>query len=448
MASDFRLTLADQAGYSKIWQGLPGPALLFITGWSRGGFDESNPDIFPVDPRLGTDDQWKQVFQAASDAGHLCMPYLNHTFWNTNSETVKSMDPMEFAAYRADGKPLLEKYGNEKKPHAGYATCPYAPATKARIARVFAELSQKMPVDLVWEDQIGARFSPDYNPHSPNPLWHAQGWLEHTRTYAKLGLMTEFGYDRMAETHVGFQGNYLLAQQQNWGDFGPKYWGEDTWRIWPVTSIMARDKVMFYNAPDNPSVSKPVLTWSLAMGQMLSWALTGNHFRDPWHFTADAFQRHVIARFADEPMQDFAVLANNITRSSFGGYTVWANESSAQDWQAPDGPRLAPGGCWVTDREGRLSAGIFTAFNGQPLTNGDHYLIVETRANGITVRHPQGPDTPLTLKTAKPVQRVQAQFDQGTCEVPFRRVDGRVSLDINSKLQGQDVRSYELSFGE
>jgi hypothetical protein len=79
------------------------------------------------------------------------MPYLNHTFWNTNSETVKSMDPREFASYRADGKPLLEKYGNEKKPHAGYATCPYAPGTKERIARVFEELSQKMPVDLVWE---------------------------------------------------------------------------------------------------------------------------------------------------------------------------------------------------------------------------------------------------------------------------------------------------------
>jgi len=448
MVSDFRLTLADQAGYSKIWKGLPGPALLFITGWSRGGFDESNPDIFPVDPRLGTDDQWKRVFQSASAAGHLNMPYLNHTFWNVDSETVKSMDPKDFASYRANGKPLLEKYGNEKKPHSGYATCPYAPATKARIAHLFEELSQKMPVDLVWEDQIGARFSPDYNPHSPNPLWHAQGWLEHTRTYAKLGLMTEFGYDRMVETHVGFQGNYLLAEQQHWGDFGPKYWGEDTWRIWPVTSIMARDKVMFYNAPDNPCVSKPVLTWSLAMGQMLSWALTGNHFRDPWHFTADAFQRHVVARFADEPLQDFVVLPDNITRSSFGAYTVWANESTTQDWQAPDGPQLAPSGCWVTDRQGRLSAGIFTAFNGRPLTTGDHYLIVETRANGITVRHPLGPDTPLTLNTAKPVQSVTAQFDQGTFELPFRMENGQVYLDINSKLQGQDVRSYELSFGE
>jgi hypothetical protein len=73
---------------------------------------------------------------------------------------------------------------------------------------------------------------------------------------------------------------------------------------------------------------------------------------------------------------------------------------------------------------------------------------VETRANGITVRHPLGPDTPLTLKTAKPVQRVQAQFDQGTFEVPFRMENGQVYLHINSKLQGQDVRSYELYFGE
>ena len=182
------------------------------------------------------------------------------------------------------------------------------------------------------------------------------------------------------------------------------------------------------------------------MGQMLSWALTGNQFRTPWHFTADAFQRHVVARFADQPLQDFAVLPGNITRSDFGDYTVWANESTTQDWQAPGGPKLAAGGCWVTERQGRLSAGIFTAFNGQPLTAGDHYLIVEARDKGFTVRHLQGPDTPLSLKTAKPVRSVTAQFDQGKSEVPFRMENGQVHLDINSKLQGQDVRSYELSF--
>jgi hypothetical protein len=446
MLNDFGLTLADQAGFSRVWHGLPGPALLFITGWSRGGFDESNPDIFPVDPKLGTDDQWKQVFQSANAAGHLNMPYLNPTFWNVNSETVKSMDPKKFAAYRADGKPLLEHYGDEKNPHAGYATCPYAPTTQTRIARVFKELSEKMPVDLAWEDQVGSRHLADYSPNSPNPMWTAQGWLAHTRTYAKLGLMTEFGDDRMVETHVGFQGNYLLAEQQHREDFGPKYWGDDTWRIWPVVPMMARDKVMFYNAPDNECISKPVLTWSLAMGQMLSWNLKGNHFRDPWHFTADAFQRHVMARYADVPLMDFAVLPDHITRSHFCDYTVWANESPDQDWQAPDGPRLAAGGCWVTERHGLLSAGIFTAFNGQPLTAGDHYLIVETRADGIMVRHPQGPDTPLILKTAKPVKSVKARFDQGNSEVPFRMENGQVSLEIKATLLGKDVRSYELSF--
>jgi len=184
------------------------------------------------------------------------------------------------------------------------------------------------------------------------------------------------------------------------------------------------------------------------MGQMLSWALTANQFRTPWHFTADAFQRHVVARYADQRLQDFAVLPDGITRSNFGDYTVWANESPDQEWQAPAGPRLAPGGCWVTDHQGRLSAGIFTAFNGQPLTAGEHYLIVETRDDGLTVRHLQGPDTPLILKTSKPVRSVTAQLDQEKVEVPFRMENGQVSLDITSKLQGKDVRSYELSFAE
>ena len=142
------------------------------------------------------------------------------------------------------------------------------------------------------------------------------------------------------------------------------------------------------------------------------------------------------------------MLSDGITRSNFGDYTVWANESPDQEWQAPAGPRLAPGGCWVTDRQGSLSAGIFTAFNGQPLTAGEHYLIVETRDDGLTVRHLQGPDTPLILKTAKPVRSVTAQLDQEKVEVPFRMETGQVYLDITSKLQGKDVRSYELSFAE
>jgi hypothetical protein len=446
ISSDFGLSLADQAGFSRMWQGLPGPALLFITGWSRGGFPESNPDIFPVDPRLGSDDQWKQVFQSANAAGHLNMPYLNPTFWNANSHTVQSMDPKEFAAYKKDGTPQIINYGTVTIPHMGYVTCPYAPATQTHSARLFEELPRKMPVDFVWEDRVGSRYVADYSPNSPNPMWTAQGWLEHARTYAKLGLMTEFGYDRLVETHVGFQGNYLLAEQQHRDDFGPKYWGDDTWRIWPVVPMMARDKVMFYNAPDNECVSKPVLTWSLAMGQMLSWNLKGSDFRSPWHFTADAFQRHVMARYADQPLIDFAVLPDHITRSRFGDYTVWANESPDQDWQAPDGPRLAAGGCWVTERHGLLSAGVFTAFNGQPLTAGDHYLIVETRADGITVRHPQGPDTPLILKTAKPVKSVKARFDRGNSEVPFHMENGQVFLEIKGKLLEQDVRSYELSY--
>ena len=80
-------------------------------------------------------------------------------------------------------------------------------------------------------------------------------------------------------------------------------------------------------------------------------------------------------------------------------------------------------------------------------------MIVETRDDGLTVRHLQGPDTPLILKTAKPVKRVQARFDpekldQEKVEVPFRMENGQVYLDITSKLQGCDVRSYELSFAE
>lgn len=60
--------------------------------------------------------------------------------------------PLAWAAYLENGEPLFERHGDASNPHAGYATCPYAPATQERIARPFAELKEKMPVDLVWQD--------------------------------------------------------------------------------------------------------------------------------------------------------------------------------------------------------------------------------------------------------------------------------------------------------
>lgn len=449
MYNDFKLKLSDRAGFEKVWRGLPSPALLFVVGWSRRGFDESNPDIFPVDPRLGTDAEWKLAFGQAQAAGHLVMPYVNHTFWDDESETVQSLNPKDFAAYMENGEPLFERYGDASNPHAGYATCPYAPATQERIARLFAELKEKMPVDLVWQDQIGARFRLDYNPHVPNPLWHAQGWLEQTRRYQDLGLMTEFGYDRMIETHVGFQGNYILAEQQHWGDFGPKDWGgDDTWEFFPLASLMARDKVFFYNAPDNECISKRVLLWSLAMGQMLSYHLLPHVYRTPWHFTADAFQRHVIAPGADEVLVDFTTVTSGVTLSRFAGHQVLANWSPDRTLAA-QGHVLAPEGMLVTRDDGHLTAGVFRGFKGQELSAGDHFLIIQNQPGRIIVRQPQGADTPLSLDLPSGVKqaKVTALTIGGSPPVSARIQGGRITFQWQRHLRGQEVTAYQVSWG-
>ncbi|MBL7093644.1 lipocalin family protein, partial [candidate division KSB1 bacterium] len=44
--------------------------------------DQYNPDVFPVDPLVGTDEDFRIILEAAHDAGHFNMPYLNVTIWD------------------------------------------------------------------------------------------------------------------------------------------------------------------------------------------------------------------------------------------------------------------------------------------------------------------------------------------------------------------------------
>ena len=208
-------------------------------------------------------------------------------------------------------------------------------------------------------------------------------------------LTCEHGFDRLAATETGFHGSVLLAQKEGKTD---QWWGNGNWHLYPFAPILLRDKVLLYhNTESRTSTSeKGMLSLNLAFGYMLSFDLGALGPTHSWLNVVGAFQSHVLSRYATERMIDYQELTASVTRSIVRAHDRHQNWSRSNAYTT-SGYVLPPEGALVQRDDGSLIAGIFTTYNGAPLSSGDHYLIEERGANKIIVRQPMGADTSLKV---------------------------------------------------
>ena len=304
------------------------------------------------------------------------------------------------------GTPLYECYLLGSASNCGYVVSPYVPFVAQRLDQFMTDMTTLVPSDLIFEDQIGARpWMFDFNPHSPTPISYIQGWIEHTRTYKNKLLGSELAFDRLAETVVGFYGSILLPQklgqtETNWGD--GTNWLDRNWSPYPLAQMMSRDKTLFYQhdlALETFSDNKANIMWNLAMGYNLGDDLRlteGVVHNNPWLKLNGELQDHLLADYASQRITNFTYLTPSVSQTDFQNFIVIANWDSENPYTV-GGNTLAPLGALIQNQNGSEIAGILTAFNGQPLSAGDHYLIIKRSLNQIVVRQPMGSDTSLTL---------------------------------------------------
>lgn len=395
------------SAYDNLLARVPYPGILHLVAYQPPDFDESYPDFLPPDPRWGTTAEMAAMFRQAQARGYRVMPYINPTWWDDESPTLRSLPaPLtirDVAAQNEHGTPRYECYGWEGQ-HRGYVMCPYAPFVQQRLDRLMTEMTQDVPSDLLYEDQIGARPPVfDYHPAAPDAVSYADGWLVHTRSYRQHLLTTENGFDRLAETEVGFVGSVRMNESPNNAQDGSvwRWWGTGTWHYYPFAPMLLRDKVLLYHNAEvrGTTITKQRLAFNLAFGYLLNYDLGHSQFTPPaadWLEPIGAFQRYVLARYADERLMEYTSPKLNVTRSKFEHTIVTLNWSQTSSYAA-GGYVLPPEGALVQRDDGTLIAGIFTAYNGASLSSGDHYLIEERGANEIIVRQPMGGSTSLTL---------------------------------------------------
>lgn len=422
---------------------LPRPSLLHLVAYQPRGHDENYPDFLPPDARWGTQADLAALVSAAQQRGILVMPYTNPTWWDDESPTMQRLSIQHVSMLDAARQPISEWYGS----HFGYAVSPYVLAVQIRLASLMDQWRHEVPVDFVFEDQVGARvWRRDFNPAAPNPDAYSDGLLAHVAEYAGRGLMTEMGWDRLAAYEVAFHGS-ALTWVREFG-YDAQYWGSANWEPYPLAGWLFHDKVLMYQhnlSLQTMAEDLEVLTWNMAFGQMLSsnwqWAANGG-VNTPWVRLAGALQRAVTSRMADQLLTEYRQINANVMLSRFGDMTVIANWHPLLTYDV-GGHRIAPNGFLAQSDDGTVLAGAFVdLFAERALSAGEHYLVVERSPTLVTVRQPVGADTVLAIDVPanwQPGQVLKVQaFDRS----------GRLLGAAPSWLDGHTVVfTYRADFG-
>lgn len=434
---------------------LPSPVLLHPVAFTTGGHDSSDPDFLPPDPRFGTDADFGSMIGAAHAQGDLVMPYLNLSWWDPASPTMRNLPPplqtKDVAVLDEHGSPVSIDYGT----HTGIIVSPYAPFVRQRLAQELDAWRTDVPADCLFFDQLGARpWLRDFNPASPDPLAYDDGWLAAMAPFASRCLMVEDGWDRLARDFTGFHGSLLMMAREL--DLPNTFFGAGNWEPYPLADWLFHDKVLLYQHDlydGTMAADGAVLTWNTAFGMVgsYSWdALAPG--ANPWLDLVGELQRELGPHYAGVPLGSYETVAADVTRSTFGDLDVIANWDEESGY-ATAGYDVAPGGFLARTADGGLVAGAFDgAFGGAPLSAGTHYLIVERDAAAVTVRQPVGADTELAVAppaswNAGAALHVTALDEGGNviAEVAGTVEPGRVVFDYAATLSGRGVAAYRVS---
>jgi len=335
---------------------LPRPALVHFADYVKGGFDKEYPDHLPPNPSFGTAEELQEVFDRAHALGHLVMPYTNPTWWCDHPRgPTFERDGEAPLLHQLDGKLSYERYGAND----GYTVCHWDAAVQAANRETRRQFTEDYPVDVLFEDQCGARsWRYDTNPASPTPYAYVDGLVSMVNEDSRsVPLSTEAGWDRVAQYESQLCG-------MSWGlvptEGGPdwiqlmKYQvPPDTWEVFPLAQYVAHDKAaMIYHDLGQFVTNRETLTWTLALGFCMSGRVSAAGLASEptrqWLSWLDRVQKSICARYVGEPVSAFthdrgpapAVEDDGAIDATYGDVRIRANLGPAARDVA--GVRLPP----------------------------------------------------------------------------------------------------------
>ncbi|MCC6729319.1 MAG: hypothetical protein IT208_08260 [Chthonomonadales bacterium] len=292
---------------------LPRPALIHFADYLHGGFDKQYPDHLPPNPAFGTLADLASFVRRARAAGHLVMPYTNPTWWCDDPKGPTFRREGEAPLLRdLDGKLAMERYGD----NTGFTVSHWHPAVRAANRRTREQFRQEIPVDVLFQDQCGARgWRYDTNPASRSPIAYTEGLLSMVDEDSRLiPLSTEGGWDGVLNAESQLCGmTWSLAPTvggPEWRRFLKEQYPPRTWRIYPVAQRLAHARaIMLHHDLGQFVTNRRVLAWTLGLGFGLSARLDASDLRKDtareWLRWLDRVQKSVCARYTGRPVTAF-----------------------------------------------------------------------------------------------------------------------------------------------
>ncbi|MDX2267557.1 MAG: hypothetical protein NW208_05590 [Bryobacter sp.] len=426
------------------------PSLLHLVGFQPGGHDKSYPDHLPPNPSFGSTKDLLNFSEAAKAKGLFLMPHTNYSWWDRASPTLGPLPESaltELMVQAPTGVPRVESYGNGTISNDGYVVSPSVPQTRARVQQAWQEWREAAGIDLVFLDQLGARNEVvDLNPQAQSPFEYHDQWINLTRSASDMHFATEGGWDRLANHLWGFFGSALSSQRSvfrprdvQWGVGSPanELLGPGNWEPYPLATFLFHDKVFFYQ--HNLEISSytetlEILTWNAIFGyhQIHLWPGTPTRSPNPqWVDLSYTTQRTLTARQAGRPLEEFIRINHDVVASRFGNLTTVANWSVREPYTTA-ASTVVPNGFLAFTSDQSFVAGVFqSTFNGQPLGPGQHAIFLERDPDLVSVRHPLGSttnlsvDLPANWTTGAPLATSAVDRDRNFIGYINRTIDGR-----------------------
>lgn len=352
---------------------LPVPTLLHFSDYLKGGFDKEYPDHLPPNPRFGTPQEMREFFDRAHQLGHLVMPYTNPTWWCDHPRGPTFEREGDAPLLRnLDGSLSYERYGTAG--NDGWTICHWHPGVQAANRRTVRQFTDEYPVDVLFQDQCGARtWRYDMNPASPTPYAYTDGLLsmvaEDCRTKP---LSTESGWDRV----VNYESQLCGMSWETVPTEGGPSWrrllkysiSPRVWEVFPVAQAIAHDKVaMIHHDLGQFVTNRQVLSWSLGLGYCMSYRMAAQTVESDgpreWLYWLDRIQKSVCARYLGQPVTEFVhdrgpnptVEDDGVIRARYGDVQIAANLGPNP---RTEGGLELPGFGFVASAPGMLAANV------------------------------------------------------------------------------------------
>lgn len=431
LKADIRQRSTTFLGYLNFIQDLPPDNLLHLVSFWPVDFDEFYPDYLPPDPALGSLQNLQQLVSGAQADGHLVMPYTNPTWWDDESPTLAQLGT-NIVARDAAGNLIMETYFGRD----GFVVSPWDPQVIARQDQTRVEFTTTVPMDFLFEDQVGARNGPNFadHPSAPDPIAYTQGLVNVAeRSASFLPIMSEGGYDRLSFHESG----YCLSTQLAF-----YFWPQSTFTSYPMSPLWAHENLYFnaHNLADSSmSNDLPLLTFYVSRGYSLSHDLS--RYDPDWLRVLDAFQKGFISKLVGRGMSAFSLDAvDGRSDTTFAdGTVVTANLTGGQLLR--DGHIVAPDG-FVAQKDGVVLAGVLRQLNGAPLAGNDpHYLVFDYDRWKIDIQQPRGDSTNLIVLLPSTWTDLQRIF------LTLTTVDGTLVPQVGTPGLGTLFFNYQTSFG-